>query len=120
MNHQNKNYKLGRDTKHRKSLKYNLVRSMVLHEKIVTTFAKAKYMQPTLEKIISLSKNEDLSSYRALLSFFRNDEVAAKKAFKIGMIMKKRPGGYSKIIKLGQRKGDSAHQACVMFSEVIS
>ncbi|WP_342262140.1 50S ribosomal protein L17 [Alphaproteobacteria bacterium endosymbiont of Tiliacea citrago] len=116
MKHQVKHYKLGRDTKHRTALRYNLIRSTVLHKKIDTTLAKAKCVQPILEKLITKAKISNLETRRYLLSFFRNDEIVVKRIFEIAEQLKEINGGYSKIVKLGQRKGDSAHIARLCFS----
>lgn len=116
MNHQIKRYKLGRDCKHRAALRYNLIRSVVLHKKIDTTLAKAKCVQPILEKLITKAKTNDLATRRYLLAFFRNDEVVVKRIFEIADQLKNVNGGYSKVIKLGQRNGDSAHIARLCFS----
>lgn len=116
MNHQIRRYKLGRDSKHRAALRYNLIRSVILHKKIDTTLAKAKCVQPILEKLITKAKIKDLATRRYLLSFFRNDEVVVKRIFDIAEQLQNVHGGYSKVIKLGQRQGDSAHIARLCFS----
>lgn len=116
MKHQAKRYKLGRDTKHRVALRYNLVRSVILYKKIATTLAKAKCVQPILEKLVTKAKTDDLATRRYLLAFFRNNEVVVKRLFEIADQFKGVSGGYSKIVKLGQRKGDSAHIANLCFS----
>jgi|AutmiccBRH37_all_1029493.scaffolds.fasta_scaffold51356_1 large subunit ribosomal protein L17 len=117
MKHQAKRYKLGRTTNHRASLWYNLVRSLALHGRIVTTDAKAKSMIPIAEKLVTLAKDESLSAYRSLIAQMRGDETAAKKLREYGEKFKDRNGGYISIVKIGQRKGDAAHQSCVMFVE---
>jgi len=117
MKHQAKRYKLGRGTNHRASLWYNLVRSLVLHGKIVTTDAKARSMISLADKLITLAKDDSLNSYRTLIANMRGDELAAKKLLEYGAKFKDRSGGYLSVVKLGQRKGDAAHQACVMFVE---
>lgn len=116
MNHQAKKYKLSRDTKHRAALRYNLVRSFVLHGKINTTFAKTKCVQPILEKLITKAKVENLENRRYFLSFFRNDIVTVNRLFVIAAQLRDVNGGYTKIVKIGQRKGDSAHIAHLCFS----
>lgn len=116
MKHQVKGFKLGRDTKHRAALRYNLVRSVVLHKKIDTTLAKAKCVQPLLEKLITRAKSKNLANMRYLLSFFRNDVVVVNHLFEVAEQMKNINGGYSKIIRFGQRKGDSAYIARLSFS----
>lgn len=121
MRHQAKRYKLGRDTTHRASLWYNLVRSLVLHGRIVTTHAKAKSIIPLASKLVTLAKNstlessDHLTSYRQLLSQMRGDEIAVKKILDYGKKFKDRNGGYFSIVRIGQRKGDAAEQSCIMF-----
>lgn len=123
MTHQNKHYKFSRSSKHRKALIFNLIRSIVLYKKIKTTIAKAKCIKPILEKLITKSKVQigskdtiyDLSNFRYLLSFFRNDEIVSKELIRIAKLLKDVNGGYLRIVKLGQRKGDSAHMAMLMF-----
>lgn len=117
MKHQAKRYKLGRTSKHRTALWYNLVRSLVLHGKIVTTHAKAKSIIPIADKLITTASEENLANYRIILSRMRGDEVTTKKIFEYGKQFKEKPGGYFRIVKIGQRKGDSAHQSCVMLAE---
>lgn len=116
MNHQIKGYKLGRTTNQRRALKYSLVRSFVFYEKIVSTYTKVNFIQSDLEKLINLAKVDNLANFRRVLAFFRNDEIAARKTFDIAKKMLNRTGGYTRIIKMNQRKGDSAHQACIMLS----
>jgi large subunit ribosomal protein L17 len=116
MRHQLRKAKLSRNTKQRFALWHGLCRSLVMHGKIVTTYAKAKSIVPFVEKLVSKGKNYDLSAYRSVLSFFRGDEVASKKIFDdYGQKYQERSGGYVKVIKLGRRKGDSAEEACIMF-----
>ena len=115
MKHQAKRYKLGRDTKHRASLQYNLARSLFLHDQIVTTNAKAKFIVSFVDKLISLGKSSQLSAYRKILASMRLDEVAAKKVIEYSNKFKDRNGGYVRIVKLGQRNGDSAHISCIKF-----
>ncbi len=114
MNHGRKTYKLGRDSKQRTALWYSLSRSLILYGKIITTDAKAKSLVKIISKLITLAKEENtLSNYRRILSFMRQDEVAAKKLVEYGKIFAERKGGYVSVIKVGQRLGDSAHVSCV-------
>ncbi len=116
MNHQISRYKLGRDSKQRAGLWYNLVRSLVLHGRIVTTHAKAKSIISFVDELVTVGKGQDLNSYRRLLAFLRGDEVAAKKITQdYAVRFKDRNGGFVKVVRLGRRKGDSALESCVMF-----
>lgn len=115
MKHQAQRYKLGRGTNHRAALWYNLVRSLMLHGKIVTTHAKAKSIVPLADKLVRIAREDDLTSYRKILAAMRGDEIVAKKVLDYGKKFKDRNGGYLSIVRVGQRKGDSAEQSCIMF-----
>lgn len=114
MKHQMRKYKLGRTREHREALWYNLFRSLILHGKIITTYAKAASVIPIAEKYITIAKNDDLASYRRILSFLRNDEIVAKKLLEIGKEMKDRNGGYLRKFIMNARLGDAAKMACIM------
>lgn len=115
MKHQRKRYKLGRTCSHRGGLWHNLMRSLFLHGKIITTDAKAKAVSVMASKLITMARgNEDLATYRKLLSNVRGDEVVAKKLFDYGKKFEGRAGGYFSIVKIGSRQGDGAPQSCIM------
>ena len=108
MMHKKKGKTLGRKLGHRKMLMRNLATSFVLYEKIKTTETKAKELKPIVEKLISKSAKNNLAVRRQLLSFF-TDEMAVKKLLDvIGPRYEKRPGGYTRIRKIGNRQGDNA------------
>jgi len=103
--------KLGRKIGHRKSLMRNLSASLVLYEKIDTTLAKAKDTRSQVEKIINISKGQDLKSYRRLLDYFY-DKNAAKKVYdELSKRYKDRSSGYIKLFHLGPRLGDNSKMA---------
>lgn len=117
MRHNVKSKKLSRTKEHRLALRYNLLRSLAIHKKITTTLAKVKFALPFIEKVISIAKSEDLTSYRRILAYMRNDEKTSKIIQSIGQDMKNRNGGYVEQIKLNFRKGDGASQVLLRFVE---
>jgi len=104
---------LDRKRDQRKVLLRNLALSLVKSEKIKTTLAKAKFLRPTIERLITLGKKNDLSSRRKLLSFFQDEKIVKKIIDEISPRYKERKGGYTRIIKAGQRKGDGAEMAII-------
>lgn len=114
MRKRKKGRKLHRKKDQRKALLKSLAREMILKERIKTTEARAKELRPFIEKLITKAKKQNLSALRVLLSYF--DESTAQKLFKeIAPRYKERKGGYTRIIKLGQREGDSAKMAFIEF-----
>lgn len=111
MRHLVKEKKLRRDTAHRKALLRNLVTSFLEKERIKTTLAKAKAARPVAEKIITLGKNDTLSARRRALQFVYKRDVMRKLFDEIGPRFSERPGGYTRIVKLGPRWGDGAEMA---------
>lgn len=108
MRHRKSGKILGRKKGPREALLRNMATSFVLYEKIQTTEAKAKALKPVVEKYITRSKEDTLHNRRELLKYFY-DEKAVKKMFDvIAPRYKDRPGGYTRITKLGYRQGDSA------------
>ena len=108
MRHQVKRRYLRRNSAHRRALLRNLVTSFLEKERIRTTLAKAKATKPLAEKMITLAKKNTLHTRRMALSYLTK-EAAVKRLFEeIGPRFAERPGGYSRIIKLGFRKGDGA------------
>lgn len=108
MRHGLKQRKLGRDTAHRKALLANLAASLINHEQISTTLAKAKALKPYTEKLITLGKQGDLAARRKAISILRNKEAVTKLFSVIAERYKKRDGGYTRVIRFGFRAGDSA------------
>ena len=105
--------KLNRTSSHRKALLMNLSNALLKHEQITTTYPKAKELRPFVEKIITLGKKGDLQSRRKAISILQ-DEKNTKKVFDIfADRYKKRLGGYTRIVKLGNRLGDNAPQAII-------
>ncbi|MGB9812692.1 MAG: 50S ribosomal protein L17 [Thermovenabulum sp.] len=100
--------KLGRDSGHRKMMLRNLVTSLLKHGKIITTETRAKEVRSIAEKIITTAKKNDLASRRKVLAEVL-DETTVKELFdKIAPKYQDRNGGYTRIVKIGPRRGDSA------------
>lgn len=108
MRHQNKTVKLGVTAAHRKALLANQVCSLIEHQRIKTTLAKAKAVRPLAEKMVTLGKNGSLHARRTALSVLRQKDAVKKLFDDIAPRSASRNGGYTRIIKLGQRKSDSA------------
>ena len=108
MRHASRGKKLGRDSAHRKALYANLTCSLLEHERIKTTEAKAKAVKPIAEQMITLGRRGDLHARRQALAFLRSQEIVHKLFADVGPRMADRPGGYSRIVKLGHRQGDAA------------
>ena len=108
MRHRKKGKTLGRERGPRQALMRNLATSVVLYEKVRTTEAKAKAVKPLIEKYVTMSRKTDLHTRRQLLKFFYDEKAVRKLLEEIGPRYKERPGGYMRIIKLGQRQGDAA------------
>ena len=108
MRHQRSGRKLGRDSSHRKALYANLAGALIEHGRIRTTEAKAKAVKPYAERMITLARRGDLHARRQALSELRSQEVVHKLFADVGPRMADRPGGYSRIVKLGHRPGDAA------------
>jgi large subunit ribosomal protein L17 len=100
--------KLGRDSAHRKALYSNLAGALIEHGRIKTTEAKAKAVKPIAEKLITLGRRGDLSARRQAISFLRSQDVVHKLFAEVAPRFADRPGGYSRIVKLGPRQGDAA------------
>jgi len=103
--------KLGRNSAQRKALLRNLVTSFLEKERIRTTLAKAKATRPLAEKMITLSRTNSLHARRRALKFIYKQDVVKKMFEEIGPRFSERPGGYTRIVKLGPRDGDSTEMA---------
>jgi large subunit ribosomal protein L17 len=108
MRHQKKTVKLGRTAEHRKSLLANQVCSLIEHQRIKTTLAKAKAVRPLAEKMVTLGKKGSLHARRTALSVLRQRDAVKKLFNDIAPRSAGRNGGYTRIIKLGPRKSDAA------------
>jgi len=106
-----KGRRFGGSTQHQKLMMANLVASLVAAEAIVTTEAKAKALRPVAEKMITKAKKGGLHNHRQILSFVGDQEIVDKLMEDVGPRYVDRPGGYTRILKLGPRKGDNAPMA---------
>ncbi len=113
MRHRWAGRKLGRTTSHRKALLRNLVTEFLDKEKIVTTVPKAKELRPFAEKMITLGKRDSLHARRQALAVIRRKSVVYKLFDSLAPRFSDRNGGYTRIIRLGLRKGDSAEMALI-------
>ena len=108
MRHQRSGKKLGRDSAHRKALYANLAGALIEHGRIKTTATKAKAVKPIAEQMITLARRGDMHARRRAVAYLRSKDVVHKLFSEIGPLFAERPGGYSRIVKLGPRPGDSA------------
>jgi large subunit ribosomal protein L17 len=103
--------KLGRDSAHRKALYSNLAGALIEHGRIKTTVTKAKAVKPIAEQMITLGRRGDLHARRQATAFLRSRDVVHKLFDEVAPLFKDRPGGYTRIIKIGTRPGDAAEMA---------
>ena len=111
MRHHRSGRKLGRDASHRKALYANLASALIEHGRIKTTAAKAKEVKPIAEQMITLGKRGGVHARRQALAYLRSQDVVHKLFSDVGPRFADRPGGYSRIVKLGPRQGDAAEMA---------
>ena len=115
MKHNIKNKKLNKTSSHRKAMFKNMSNALIKHEQITTTLAKAKELRRFVEKIVTLGKKGDLFSRRKAVSILQ-DQKMSKKVFDVfAERYKARAGGYTRVIKLGNRYGDNAPTAVIEF-----
>ena len=108
MRHRRSGRKLGRDASHRKALYANLAGALIEHGRIKTTVAKAKAVRPIAEKMITLGRRGDLHARRQAMAYLRSQEIVHRLFADVGPRFADRPGGYSRIIRIGPRPGDAA------------
>src|SRR5438477_7375818 len=113
MRHQKKTVKFGRTAEHRKALLANQVCSLIEHQRIKTTLAKAKAVRPLAERMVTLGKNGSIHARRTALATLRQKNAVKKLFDDIAPKSAERNGGYTRIVKLGQRKSDSAPLAFI-------
>ena len=101
--------KLGRDNKHRRSMLATLTKQVIMNERIQTTDTRAKEVRKSVDKMITLGKRGDLVSRRSALAFLHNDTEVVEKIFTdLAKRYEKRDGGYTRILKVDERRGDGA------------
>src|SRR5215471_16070556 len=113
MRHRNEGRKLSRNTSHRRALLRNLVTDLLEHGRLMTTLPKAKEVRPLAEKMITLGKRDNLHARRQVQAYLMRDGIAKTVFDTIAPKFADRNGGYSRIIKLGNRKGDGADLAII-------
>ncbi len=117
MRHSKAGRRLGRTTSHRIAMFRNMVTSFLSHEKITTTDAKAKELRSIAEKMITFGKKGDLHAMRQAASYIRDKKVVTKLFTTIAPRYKERSGGYTRIVKLGIRPGDTAPMSLIELVE---
>ena len=115
MKHNIKNKKLNKNSSHRKAMFMNMSNALIKHEQITTTLAKAKELRRFVEKIVTLGKKGDLISRRKTISTLQDNKMTKKVFDILADRYKNRTGGYTRIIKLGNRFGDNAPTAVIEF-----
>ena len=113
MRHREKGRQLGRNTKHRRALYRSLVTSLLEHERIETTEAKAKEIRGFTDRMITLGKEGDLPARRRALSFLRSKAVVSKLFSDVAGRFRERNGGYTRIVKTRRRIGDAAEMVAI-------
>jgi large subunit ribosomal protein L17 len=113
MRHGDKINNLGRTASHRKALMSNMACSLIEHKRIFTTLAKAKALRTYVEPIINRSKDDSTHSRRTVFSYLKSKEVVAMLFKDISVKVAERNGGYTRIIKTGNRQGDAAEMALI-------
>ena len=119
MRHHRAGKKLGRDSAHRRALYANLTASLIEHGRIRTTETKAKAVRPIAEKIVTLGREGTIHARRQVLAYIRSQEVTHKLFSEVAPRFNDRPGGYTRIVKLGPRQGDSAPMAYLEFVDFV-
>ena len=110
--------KLGRDSKHRRSMLANMTKDVIMNESIVTTITRAKEVRKFVEKMITYGKHADLVSRRKALAFVHNDKKVVEKVFNdLAKRYENRKGGYTQILKLYERRGDDALEVVLRLVE---
>ena len=119
MRHQRSGKKLGRDSAHRKALYSNLSGALIEHGRIKTTVAKAKAVRPIAEKMITLGRRGDLAARRQALAYLRSNDIVHLLFAEVAPRFADRPGGYTRIVKIGPRAGDAAEMAYLEFVDYV-
>ncbi|URJ25677.1 50S ribosomal protein L17 [Blochmannia endosymbiont of Camponotus sp.] len=117
MRHRKSGSKLNRTSAHRKAMFKNMVVSLVIHKIIKTTLSKAKALRRIIEPLITRSKVDTIANRRLVFSKIRNNDVVTKLFTQISPHFYNRPGGYTRILKCGLRKGDNAPMAYIELVE---
>ena len=115
MRHRRKGRKLGRDASHRKALYANMCGALFEHGRIQTTEAKAKELRPIAEKLITLARKDpgDVAAQRQAVAYLRSKDAVHRLFHEVAPRFTERPGGYTRIVKIGPRPGDAAPMAYI-------
>ena len=113
MRHKKSFNHLGRTASHRKAMLSNMAISLIMHKRITTTLAKAKELKKFVEPLITKSKEDTTNSRRVVFSYLQNKEAIIELFKEISVKVAERPGGYTRIIKLGTRLGDAAEMCFI-------
>jgi large subunit ribosomal protein L17 len=113
MRHGNKNNHLGRTSSHRKAMLANMASSLIKHKRIITTVAKAKTLRVFIEPLITKSKDATTHNYRTVFAYLKDKEAVNELFTVVGGKVANRPGGYTRILKTGNRAGDNADMAMI-------
>jgi large subunit ribosomal protein L17 len=108
-----KNRKLGRPSDQRRAMLRAMTTYLLENGQIKTTYARAKEVSPLVDKMITLAKKNDLAAYRQVLAFVTKEDVAKKLFDEIGPKYADRNGGYTRVLKMGPRRGDAAEMAII-------
>lgn len=119
MRHRKTGRKLGRDSAHRKALYSNLAVAVIEHGRIRTTEAKAKEVRPLVEELVTLGKRGDLAAHRQAVSVLRSKGATHTLFSDVAPRFADRPGGYTRIVKIGPRQGDAARMAYLEFVDYV-
>ena len=117
MRHNKSGRRLGRNSSHRSAMMRNMVTSLIAHERITTTDSRAKELRKMADRMITLGKRGDLHARRQALQVMRDKDVVAKLFDRIAPRYQERPGGYTRILKLGNRLGDNASMSIIELVE---
>lgn len=115
MRHRVQGRKLGRTTAHRKAMFRNQLNALFTHERIITTVAKAKELRPLAERVVTLARTASLPARRRILRLVPDKELVARLFDDIAPRFADRPGGYTRILRIGRRRGDGAELAIIEF-----
>lgn len=115
MRHRYGHRKLGRNSSHRQATLANLASSLIEHERITTTVVKCKELRSYVEPLVTLAKRGDLHARRQAIAKLHKPTIVKKLFDEIGPQFSDRPGGYTRILKLGRRRGDNASMALIEF-----
>jgi large subunit ribosomal protein L17 len=117
--HHKSGRKLGRNSAQRKALYANLASALIEHGRIKTTEAKAKEVRPIVEEMVTLGKRGDLAAHRHAVAFLRSKGIAHSLFAEVAPRFADRPGGYTRIVKIGPRQGDAARMVYLEFVDYV-